>query len=272
MIGAAPFNPRGTALEHHIQSYLRATASRVRDTERIGPFLATFDRTSDHPFLSYAIPDDGAEPTADDVAALIGAYRARGRRPRLEFLPAVAPAAEAVLLAGGFAVEARPPLMTCGPADAVEIADPPGIELVTPESDAEHVARVRVTAAAFGEPAGDPDADDGGADAATVARTRDTVAAGGIVILARDAQTGASAGGGVCTPPGDGATELAGIGVRQEYRRRGVAAAITSRLAREAFAAGVRTAFLTPGDDGALRVYERAGFRSRGTMLHLVIR
>jgi predicted GNAT family acetyltransferase len=58
----------------------------------------------------------------------------------------------------------------------------------------------------------------------------------------------------------------------QPYRRRGLAAAITARLTRDAFAAGVTTAFLTPGDDGAHRVYERAGFVDTTVMLHLARR
>src|SRR5918998_760596 len=94
-----------------IQAYLRTAASGTRETARFGPLLATFNRDTDHPFLSYAIPDDGASPSADDVAELIAAFRARGRVPRVEYLPAVAPAAEAALLAGGFEVERRVALM-----------------------------------------------------------------------------------------------------------------------------------------------------------------
>jgi hypothetical protein len=45
-------------------------------------------------------------------------------------------------------------------------------------------------------------------------------------------------------------------------------AAATARTA-DAFAVGVTTAFLTPGDDGAHRVYERAGFADATVMLHI---
>jgi GNAT superfamily N-acetyltransferase len=258
---SATFELKGTTpLDAAIQSYLRASASRGRDVERAGPFLATFDPTTDHPFLNYAIPDDGAQPSAADVERLVAAYQRRGRLPRLEYLPAVAPAAEAVLLAGGLLVEARLALMTCSPGELVDVAVPDGVELVLPVSGAELLAVAAATAEAFGEPA--PRAD--GAD-----RLRASLDAGGIAVLARDALTGEPAGGGVCTPPGDGATELAGIGVRERFRRRGIAAAITARLAREAFDAGVTTAFLTPGDDGAGRVYARAGFAARTRMLHI---
>jgi hypothetical protein len=56
-------------MESRIQSYLRFAASQQRDTERIGPFLATFSRHSANPYLNYAIPDDGAAPSLADVNA-----------------------------------------------------------------------------------------------------------------------------------------------------------------------------------------------------------
>jgi GNAT superfamily N-acetyltransferase len=248
------------AVDHSIQRYIRTAASRGRELERVGPFLATFDRHTDHPFLSYAIPDDGAAPTAADVAALRAAFERRGRVPRLEYIPAVAPEAECALLAGGFAVEARLPLMTCAPGDVPGVAAPDGVELVLPTTDDELRSGGAVANAAFGEP-GEPD--DG-----AIARRRESLDAGSIAVLARTT-AGEAVGWGLCTVPVDGTTELVGIAVAEPWRRRGIATAVTARIAREAFAHGVTTAFLTPGDDGAERVYSRAGFRPRGEMLHV---
>jgi GNAT superfamily N-acetyltransferase len=243
-----------------IQSYLRSVVSAgSRDIERVGPFLAGFDPDSDHPFLSYAIPDDGAEPTAADVAALREAFERRGRVPRLEFLPAVAPAAEPALAAGGFAVEGVLPLMVASAGESPPLEPPDGIELVIPTSDEDLMAGGAVANAAFGEPEAPGPAD--------LERTRRFLSAGGFAVLARD--SGEAVGWGAFIAPRDGATELAGIGVRESHRRRGIAGAITARLAREAFARGVTTAFLTPGDDGAERVYARAGFVPRTRMLHM---
>ena len=78
-------------MDREIQNYIRIAAANGRETERVGPFLATFNPHHPLKYLSYAIPDDGAEPTARDVAALIEAYRRRDRLPRLEFLPAASP-------------------------------------------------------------------------------------------------------------------------------------------------------------------------------------
>jgi hypothetical protein len=64
-------------INSRIQSYLRFAASQQRDTERIEPFIATFNRYNDNPFLNYAIPNDNAVPSLGDVNALITAYEKR---------------------------------------------------------------------------------------------------------------------------------------------------------------------------------------------------
>ena len=249
-------------MDARIQAYLRGTAARRRETERIGPFLATFDSASDNPFLNYAIPDDGAQPSAAEVQALTEAYARRGLRPRLEYLPSTAPGVEDALCAGGFEAEGRLPLMTRPSDRVVEPPRPEGVELLTPWTDEELLGATAAQAEAFGGPP---------LSAADAERLRATIASGGIAVAARELATGKIVGAGVCTPPADEVTELAGIGVQAAYRRRGIAAALTARLAQQAFAAGVTMAFLTPGDDGAGRVYERAGFEPTSLMLHIAL-
>src|ERR671938_596106 len=119
-------------MDADIQAYMRREVGRCRDVERVGPFLATFSRRSDNPYLNYAIPDAGATPSSTDVAALAAAYRRRGRMPRLEYLTSVAPAVEAVLVSAGFVVEGRLPVMVCTPDSVRDLPVPPGIELVVP--------------------------------------------------------------------------------------------------------------------------------------------
>ena len=245
------------ATPRDIQSYIRSVAPRGRETERVGPFLATFDPRDDNRHLSYAIPDDGAQPAADDVAGLVEAFRRRARIPRLEFLPAVAPAVEEALLAGGFAVEGRLPVMTSTSPVALDPVD--GIALERPAGRDDVRGLLAAQHAAFGVPAPGQDAVDR------------TLADDGLRVLARDVVTGQVVGGGVATPPADGVSEIAGIGVLASHRRRGIAGAITAWLAAELFASGVQTAFLTPGDDGAHRVYARAGFADTTEILHLSI-
>jgi len=92
-----------------VHAYLRASLRQWRECEQIGPFLAAFARSSTNPFFNYAIPDDGAAPSPRTVVALIDAYVSRGLRPRLEYVPELAPAVEPALLAAGFEAEAAWP-------------------------------------------------------------------------------------------------------------------------------------------------------------------
>lgn len=247
-------------MDSRIQSYLRFAASQHRDTEKIGPFLATFNPHSPNPYLNYAIPDDNATPSLTDVKELISAYEKRDRKPRLEYIAALAPAVEEALTSAGFTVEGRLPLLTCIPGKEQFLPIPEAIELIVPVSDDEMLATVAVQNEAYGESAPSPE---------DAQRLRDSMAAGSIVVLARLAATGEAVGAGVCTVPGNQTTEIAGIGVHDAFRRRGIAGALTTRLIREAFDAGVTVAFLMAAHEAEKRIYLRAGFSITGEILHI---
>jgi GNAT superfamily N-acetyltransferase len=236
-----------------IQNYIRINASRGRDLERVGPFLATFSPHTDNPYLNYAIPDADARPTAADAHSLASAFERRARKPRLEFLPGLAPAVEPALAACGYTVDGRLPLMDCPPEAVVDQPVPGGIELIAPGTDDEILGLLAVQHDAYGN-LHRPTADD-------IARHREARAAGVLALLARDLDNGLPAGGGLCDAIHDGIAELAGFAVAEAYRRRGIAAAITSHLTRAAHEAGAVTAFLTPGGPEAERVYARAGYQ-----------
>jgi GNAT superfamily N-acetyltransferase len=102
-----------------------------------------------------------------------------------------------------------------------------------------------------------------------VAGLRRTADAGGVVVLARDAETGEPAGGGLCVAPYDGVTELAAIGVREKFRRRGIAAAMAGWLTDAAFAKGMTLVFLMAHGADEARIYARAGFVDHGEVLHI---
>ena len=244
---------------HRIQSYLRVAAPRWRDHMPIGPFLATFSRDTDNRYLNYAIPDDGAEPSPADVDALVAAYRARNRMPRLEYVPSVAPAVEPALVAGGFSVEQRTPLMVYTGADRPHAV--PGIELVAPESDEDFLGAATAQWEAYKEA--------GPVAERAVDSLRRTVAAGGIVVFARDAATRESAGAGACTAPSAGASELTSVGVRERFRRRGIAQALTQWLAERMAARDVDCVFLMAESEREERIYARAGFETISEVLHI---
>lgn len=241
-----------------VQAYLRAAGGVGRTVEMAGPFAALLHPTATMPYASYAIPRAGAEPSAGDVALLLAAFRRVGRTPRLEYLPALAPAVEQAVSAHGFAVEGRLALMTCRSADARVVGPDDEVTLhdVDPVADpASGEQLVRVQHEAFGER---PTA----AEVRASVERLDTPA-----VLAR--VDGVPAGGGVCLPVRDGTTEVVGIGTLAAFRGRGIAAAVTSRLTARAFAAGATLAVLTPGDEATGRIYARCGFATAGEMLHL---
>jgi ribosomal protein S18 acetylase RimI-like enzyme len=244
-----------------IQAAILANAVRWRESIRIGPFTATFDRDEDNRYLNYAVPDPGATPSLDDVAELVAASRRRARVPRLEYIPQLAPAVEAVLVAAGFQVEGRLPLMICARAEDVQRTAVDGIELVAPASEEDYRGAASAQWEAYGE--------QGPPAQRAVDSLRRSVAAGGVVVLARDSETGEAAGAGSCTAPEDGLTELTSVGVRRAFRRRGIAAAMTGWLAERAFAAGVTGVFLMAAGQAEARIYERAGFRGQAEVLHI---
>jgi ribosomal protein S18 acetylase RimI-like enzyme len=245
-------------LESRIQDALRHQAPRGRHTEQIGPFLATFTRDSANPYLNYAIPDEGGIASAADVQALVGAYHARERTPRLEYIPSVAPPVEAALLEAGFSIEGRLPLMTCA---APQFEAPAGIGLVSPSTEDDFRGVAEVQWEAYGEAGPVPQSVVGG-----LRRTADT---GGVVLLARSTESGEAAGAGLCVAPHDGVTELTSIGVRESYRRRGIAAAMAGWLAQAALDKGMTLVFLMAHGSDEARIYRRAGFVGQGEVLHI---
>lgn len=244
------------SLNARLLAYLRSSAERRPLSRRSGPFLATFD-TDRNIYLNYAMPDDDADPSPANVAALIALFEAHGRKPRLEYIPAAAPKVEAALLAAGFVAEARVPVMLCTPHMAVHTPATRDIEVFLPTTDDDLTATEAAQSQAYGSPP------------RGLAGHKRALRAGGIVAAARDVGSGAIVGGGVATAPRSGIGEIAGIGVHSGFRRRGAAGAITARLAREAFARGFELLWLTPGGQEAERIYARAGFQAVSEALHI---
>lgn len=243
---------------HRVHAYLRALAGPRG--HRVGPFLASFDDHDAGLFRNYAVPDDGVHPTPDQVAELIAAFTGRDRTPRLEYLPDLCPAVEPALVALGFAPERRLPVMTCPPMDAVAPPVNGEIELSLATTD-EHLRQV---AEAQNEAYGQPET-----TAHDVARLRRTLDRGGLVALALNTATSRGVGGGLCAPPHGGVSELAAIGVRTPYRRRGIATALTALLTQACPTVGITTPFLTPAGEVEERLYRYVGYRPVTEMLHI---
>jgi ribosomal protein S18 acetylase RimI-like enzyme len=246
-----------------LQAYLRGTAQQGREVVDAGALLVTINRLRDLRFLNHAVPAAGAD--AEGVRAAEGTVRRvmseRRRLPRVEAVSGAVPGLEEVLTRAGWELESRLPLMACTPDRVRDAEAPPGLELelVRPGDDPGLVRLLQATAAeSFGD---DPSA----IGDAEVEHWR---AGEGLGVLAR--LYGVPVATGQITPVANGLSEVTAIATRAPYRRRGLAGAVTAACARAAFERGATTAFLSPGDEGAGRVYRRAGFEVEGEVVALV--
>ena len=231
-------------MHERIQRYLRDRVAAEREPVPAGAFTLYVHPTEDHPFLNYAIPNEHAGP--DDGSALTAAAQERGLMARVE---AVQPCAPWVRDMPGYEVEEELRLMAT--EEPIELESE--AEIVVVRQGSPHVAGLmRAQMAAFGEP---PPSDEQIArwDGRSVAALVD----------------GEVVGGASWTLVLDGMTEVAGIGVLDRFRRRGIAGALTSAATREGFAEGASMAVLVPGHEGAARVYERAGYADASRMIHV---
>jgi GNAT superfamily N-acetyltransferase len=236
-----------------VQASIRTVNAAARDPIVAGSFTLYRNRASDHPYANYAVPDAGVAAW-EGIDALRAAFVAEGLQPRLEFVAECAPGLEEALAADGFTLQGRYPVMTLPAEQLREVPAPDGVVIARVLEGGDVRALLATAAEAFG---------DGPPTDAQIA------AYGGRGHLAR--ANGEPAGAAFHSSLADGVSELGGIGVRERFRRRGIAAALTGAAAAAAVAAGAQLCFLTPGDEGAERVYARAGFAREGTtMVHMV--
>ena len=231
---------------HKLQAFLRAVAVPGRDTRRVGPFEAYLDLADELKYLNYAIPDDNADPSGTEIDALRAAFRERERLPRLEWIAEAAPLVAGALRAAGMREELATPLMACTPAELRV----PDIEVeITQVSPADALAVRNLQRVAFGEP-----------PASELAEAPKRV------VCAR--VDGELCSAAAWTQVVDGVSEVAGVATAEPFRGRGLAGALSAAAARRAFDEGAAMCVLSPGDETAQRVYERAGFRRVATVLH----
>ncbi|MCX4730051.1 GNAT family N-acetyltransferase [Streptomyces sp. NBC_01363] len=238
-------------MDADVQNHARTLAQRSPDHLRVGPFTVRYNPNWSSKYANYAIPDRDAEPTAEDLDALVAAFREHDRLPRLEFLPGSAPAVEPALLAAGFTVENRAPVMACAPGDLLPPKPVDSLAIAEPATEAEFAAAALVQHHGYGE-TGEPE--DGMAE-----WLRTAARGGGVAALAT--VDGVTAGAGGCSVPVDGLTELAGLAVADAYRRRGIGAALSAHLTATAFERGCRVVWLEPGDADVERIYAGIGYR-----------
>jgi ribosomal protein S18 acetylase RimI-like enzyme len=255
----------------NVQSFAVANLRRRPAVVQTGGFVAGFDPSTTSPYINYATPVPGAEPTGRDVTALINAFRERGLKPRLEFAPDAAPAVEPALRAAGFITEEVHEYMVCTPATLTlpsVTSTPPSVMAAfallveIPSTEEDYASIDAALSEAFaGEFASSPQG---------AARLRRTQENGGAVRFVR-APDGGCAGGASCSAPAVGTSELSGVGTRPAFRGLGIAASVTAALTETMFARGTPSMWLEYSGDGSRRVYERVGYQPQGTRLYMAL-
>ncbi len=245
-----------------LQDYQRRAAAATKQVYTCPPFHLYLHPSDSFRFYNFAIPDHPIdELSQEELDALEGAFVAHDRMLRFEFLHEYTPRLRRILDAFAVPLESENPLLVCRPATWTALPHPPGFEVrrLTHDSPDEDIAaNINVGSRGFGEVGRD-------ATPERIADLRRRLGAGNEYFLALI--DGEPAGVGAYMIPLDGITEVVGIATLPEYRRRGIAAAVTAEITRHAFDNGVTLAFLTAADDDASRVYQRSGYRRTGTGL-----
>jgi ribosomal protein S18 acetylase RimI-like enzyme len=236
-----------------IEAYYDTVPRAAATTEEVGPFtLFLAEEGTGWDF--YARPRLGGDATftADDVSRVLDRQVELGRPRAMEWVDEVTPSlSEAVRRAGHKA--GRYPLLAL-PTDT-EVAET-GRTRVLAADDADLALMVGAVSAAF---SGDDEVTE-----RPVGNRPRLIASGHLVEVAAYDEDGRLLGGGSAAPRGETA-ELMGIGVPPALRKAGTGTAITRALVRACREAGVRTVFLSAGNDAAASIYRRVGFEDVGT-------
>jgi ribosomal protein S18 acetylase RimI-like enzyme len=264
-ITAPSDNPSGDLLQllRGLEAKTARAVANGRETARIGRFLAAAHPTNDLIWLNYALPLPELAHDADitgDIADLRQWFRERGRVLRFEIFQPLWPRLGPALERAGLRLQGAMPLMLCAPGDLRPIAAP-GVTVRRLDDTAtdDTLRQVMATGqAAFDQPSDVRDAD--------LAELRDNLRRG--VYRSGYAEFGGSVAGiGTVVTMND---ELAGIGTLPQYRRRGIAATLSTALLADHFAAGATMAWLSAGDDPAHATYAKIGFRDAGVQLNYI--
>ncbi|MFD3697616.1 GNAT family N-acetyltransferase [Streptomyces sp. NPDC058646] len=254
-------------LERYYDAAPRAGGARAED---FGPLTLFVQEGAGWPY--YARPAlGGSGATAADVERVRARQRELKVPEAFEWVAETSPWLRAAAEAAGLHVHEHP-LMVLDPAAAALPAHPE-VRLLGAD-DPLLTAAVTVPALAFAAPgtavgeAGPAELAAATADPEVSAR-RDRVSgmlASGRTVMAAAARDGVVLCSGQYNPVGDTA-EVVGVGTLPSARRRGLALAVTAALVARARARGIRTVFLSAGDEDVARVYARAGFRRVATAL-----
>lgn len=253
------------ALLRRLEAYYDAVPRGRAHPHDIGPFTL-FVANAGWPYYARPRLGDAAPATADDVRRVLGRQRELEVPQAFEWVAETTPGLEAAATEAGLTVERCPLLVLegdprgdagtarmLGPGEARDLALSRAAISVGFEAGGTAVGTegVEERDAALGKGFAVVDDD-------VEKRLADSVIRAAACYAEERSDLG-PVGGGAHTPVGE-VTEIAGVGVLPAFRRRGLAAAVTHVLARDAIDSGVTTVFCSAQSRDVARVYERVGF------------
>lgn len=243
-----------------IETYYDAVPRVAATTEEVGPFTL-FRAAPSIGWQFYARPRLGLAHTfsADEVGAVLARQQELGVPQTIEWVDDVTPSLlPAVREAVPEFSVAECPLLVL-PVSAPAAADGPGKYVALPPDSPDLGWVSGAQNAAFGEAAEVTETDEG-----KLARRRELIADGTLVVVAAYDESGRVIGGGTAAPRGD-TSELMGIATIPAARRQGHGAAITAALVAAVRDRGVHQVFLAAASDDAASIYRAVGFERVGT-------
>jgi ribosomal protein S18 acetylase RimI-like enzyme len=256
-------------IEDYYDAVPRA-ASRAEDHRSLTLFV---NRGAGWPYYARPRRDWRGEVVAAHVRTVRARQRALGVPESFEWVAEMTPDLAEAARAAGLSVHAHPLLVldlaAWRPAPA-----PPGAGVRIVPAGAPDLATLRAVAGlAFGEPGtavgstgrSELPAAAAAVSPASVTDLRERLRSGLTVLAAAYDPEGPLAVGS--HQPVGGVSEIAGVGTLPAARRRGLAAAVTSALVRDALEHGVEVVFLSAADEDVARVYRRLGFTPIATAM-----
>jgi GNAT superfamily N-acetyltransferase len=254
-------------LRARIEAYSDAVPRSAAGVEEHGPLVLFVSRI---PWRFCARPRLGAageEVREADVAATRARQRELGVPEAFEWVAETTPAMAPACSAAGLEVT-RVPLLALDDAASLPPSNGIATRMLEPSDPALAPAEA-VVGLAFAAPGTAVGLAGAGARDRALARTRDVGflrdrIRTGLTRVAVAEDTGGPLAAGSSHPSG-GVAEITGVGTLPAARRRGLGAAVTRALVRDAFRRGVTLPFLSAADDDVARIYTRLGFRRVGT-------
>jgi predicted GNAT family acetyltransferase len=232
--------------------------SRSRRQIIAGPLAGMLHERDDW-YLSTMVAAEPGEPFAVDelpwaLETIRQAFGAEGRWLSAELVDEANPGLAEALESNGMTIVSRLPLLVVEPVDLIVPEFPAGVTVKVVASAADQDVANAVSGEAYEM------------DGSGFAFKPDPADGGAVLVFADDVPVATAA----WTAVADEVTEIAGVGTIHSHRRRGLGGIATAYATQKAFElAGATLAWLTPGDDGADRVYRRLAFQPKATAIHL---